>query len=249
MAPPHTPLPPAADPIRKTFDPWNSSATGHQRAENRGVAGSTAWRQSRTMKLAHQYEAGASGGKIVSDTVGEGSRDFEKDGRCENGDWASGASGLREKGWHDVRALSSFSVPRGNRKMSENSRGEQGQTNRSPLKPNPVPPLTVEAEAGEVAMQDRKSGQQTKKIFQNLCIYINGSTAPMVSDLHVKRLLAEHGAGISISLGRRSVTHVILGKPNGAGHQGAGGGLAAGKLQKEIKRVGGCGVKYVGVEW
>lgn len=247
MAPHHTPHPPAADPIRKTFDPWNSSATGHQRAENRGVAGSTAWRQSRTLKLAHQYEAGVSGGKIVSDTVGEGSRDFGKDGRCENGDWAPGASGLREKGWQDVRTLSSFSEPRGNRKTRENSRGEQGQSGRSPSKPNPVPSSTVEPEAG--ALQDRNSGHQTKKLFQNLCIYVNGSTAPMVSDLHVKRLLAEHGAGISISLGRRSVTHVILGKPNDAGHQGAGGGLAAGKLQKEIKRVGGCGVKYVGVEW
>lgn len=249
MAPPHAPLPPAANPIRKTFDPWNSSGTGHQRAENRGIAGSTAWRRSRTLKLACQYEAGVSGEEIVSDTVGEGSRDFGRDGRCENGDWAPGASGLRGKGWQDVWTLSSFSEPRGNRKMRENSRGEQGQTNRLSSKPNPVPSLTVEAEAEEGALQDQKPGQQTKKIFQNLCIYINGSTAPMVGDLYVKRLLAEHGAGISISLGRRSVTHVILGKPNGGGHQGAGGGLAAGKLQKEIKRVGGCGVKYVGVEW
>ena len=247
MAPPHTPLPPAADPIRKTFDPWNSSATGHQRAENRGLAGSTAWRQSRTLKLAHQYEAGVSGGKIVSDAVGEGSRG--KDGRCQNGDWALEALALREKGCQDVQTLSSFSESRGNRKMREISRGEQGQTNRLPSKPYPVPSSTVEAEAEEGALQEQNSGQQKKKIFQNLCIYINGSTAPMVSDLHVKRLLAEHGAGISISLGRRSVTHVILGKPNDAGHQGAGGGLAAGKLQKEIKRVGGCGVKYVGVEW
>ena len=249
MAPPHTPIPPAANPIRKTYDPWNSSATGHQRAENRGVAGSTAWRQSRTLKLAHQYKTGVSGGKIVSDTVGEGSRDFGKDGRCENGDWAPGASGLREKGWQDIRTLSSFLEPQVNRKRHENSRGEQGQTSRLPAKSNPVHSSTVKAEAEEGVLQDQKPGKQTKKIFQNLCIYINGSTAPMVSDLHVKRLLAEHGAAISISLGRRRVTHVILGKPNGAGHQGAGGGLAAGKLEKEIKRVGGCGVKYVGVEW
>lgn len=249
MAPPHAPLLPAANPIRKTFDPWNSSATGHQRAENRGVAGSTAWRQSRTLKLAHQYEAGVSGGKRVSDTVGDGSRDFGKDGRCENGDWVPGASGLREEGWQDVRTLSSLSKPQINRNMRENSRGEQGQTNVLPSKPNPVHSSPAKAESEEGALQDQKPGQQTKKIFQNLCIYINGSTAPMVSDLHVKRLLAEHGAGISISLGRRRVTHVILGKPNSAGNQGAGGGLAAGKLEREIKRVGGCGVKYVGVEW
>lgn len=30
---------------------------------------------------------------------------------------------------------------------------------------------------------------------------------------------------------------------------GAGGGLAGSKLDKEIKRVGGCAVRYVGVEW
>lgn len=138
---------------------------------------------------------------------------------------------------------------RSNRNMRENSRREQGQTNVLPSKPNPVHSSPAKAEAEEGALQDQKPGQQTKKIFQNLCIYINGSTAPMVSDLHVKRLLAEHGAGISISLGRRRVTHVILGKPNSAGNQGAGGGLAAGKLEREIKRVGGCGVKYVGVEW
>lgn len=249
MAPPHTPLLPTANTIRKTFDPWNSSATGHQRAEKRGVAGSTAWRQSRTLKLAHQYEAGVSGGKRVSDTVGDGSRDFGKDGRCENGDWVPGASGLREKGWQDIRTLSSLSKPQVNGNMHENSRGEQGQTNPLLSKPNPVHFSPAKAEAGEGALQEQKPGQQTKKIFQNLCIYINGSTAPMVSDLHVKRLLAEHGAGISISLGRRRVTHVILGKPNSAGNQGAGGGLAAGKLEREIKRVGGCGVKYVDVEW
>lgn len=249
MAPPHIPLLPTANTFRKTFDPWNSSGTGHQRAEIRGVARSTAWRQSRTLKLAHQYEAGASGGKRVSDTVGDGSRDFGKDGRCENGDWVPGASGLREKGWQDILTLFSPSKAHVNGNMHENSRGEQGQTNHLLSKPNPVHFSPAKAEVGEGALQEQKPGQQTKKIFQNLCIYINGSTAPMVSDLHVKRLLAEHGAGISISLGRRRVTHVILGKPSSAGNQGAGGGLAAGKLEREIKRVGGCGVKYVGVEW
>ncbi|KAI4168814.1 MAG: hypothetical protein LQ346_009031, partial [Caloplaca aetnensis] len=64
------------------------------------------------------------------------------------------------------------------------------------------------------------------------------------------QLLAENGARVSIALGRRTVTHVILGTPNaGAGAGGAGGGLAASKIQKEIQRVRGKGVKYVGVEW
>ena len=55
---------------------------------------------------------------------------------------------------------------------------------------------------------------------------------------------------MSIHLGRRQITHVILGKPCGSGESnGAGGGLAATKIQKEIKTIRGCGVKYVGVEW
>jgi hypothetical protein len=88
-------------------------------------------------------------------------------------------------------------------------------------------------------------------IFSGLVIYINGSTHPLISDHKLKHLLAENGARISIHLGRRQVTHVILGKPcdNTKAGSGAGGGLAASKIQKEIKRVGGCGIKYVGVEW
>lgn len=91
-------------------------------------------------------------------------------------------------------------------------------------------------------------------IFTSLTIYINGSTAPLVSDHRLKQLLSQHGANISIALARRSVTHVILGVPNTrnpmTGHgKGAGGGLAARKIQKEIETVKGKGVKYVRVEW
>ena len=102
-----------------------------------------------------------------------------------------------------------------------------------------MPVLKSEAET------DCTDGTQ---IFRDLCVYISGSTAPMVSDHKLKQLLAQHGARVSIALGRRTVTHVILGTPNGA-TGGAGGGLAGGKLEKEIRRVRGCGVKYVGVDW
>jgi len=87
-------------------------------------------------------------------------------------------------------------------------------------------------------------------IFDGLTIYINGSTAPSISDHKLKYILAEHGAKISIHLSRRQLTHVILGNPCGrAGSIGAGGGLAATKIQKEIKRTGGCGIRYVSVQW
>ncbi|KAL9099552.1 MAG: hypothetical protein Q9187_009481 [Circinaria calcarea] len=112
-------------------------------------------------------------------------------------------------------------------------------------------PTLLGSEMPNPENETEKSPRKRRKIFQNLTIYINGSTAPLVSDHKLKYLLVEHGARVSIGLGRRSVTHVILGTPNGSGGggKGAGGGLAGGKIQKEIKRVGGCGVKYVGVEW
>jgi hypothetical protein len=70
----------------------------------------------------------------------------------------------------------------------------------------------------------------------------------MVSDHKLKQLLATYGASHSIALGRRTVTHVILGKINAKG-VGAGGGLAASKIQKEITRTGGKAVKFVNAEW
>lgn len=94
---------------------------------------------------------------------------------------------------------------------------------------------------------DSSTKLQEKQIFEGLCFYVNGSTAPLVSDHKLKHLLSMHGAQHSIVLGRRTVTHVILGVVNGNG--GAGGGLAASKLQKEIARTRGKAVKYVTVEW
>lgn len=91
--------------------------------------------------------------------------------------------------------------------------------------------------------------ERKRGIFDGLVIYINGSTYPLISDHKLKQVLAENGAKLSFHLGRRQVTHVILGKPSETRGSGAGGGLAGSKLDKEIKRVGGCGVKYVGVEW
>ena len=100
MAPPNpnsnnnTNTPLAAKPTRTFFDPWNSSSTGHQRAENR-LAGSTSWRSSRNLKLSEQFASGAGGGRRVADTVGAGSEGFGEDGRLENGGWERGAKGLR----------------------------------------------------------------------------------------------------------------------------------------------------------
>ncbi|KAK4175604.1 hypothetical protein QBC36DRAFT_240814 [Triangularia setosa] len=83
-----------------------------------------------------------------------------------------------------------------------------------------------------------------KGVFDNLVIYINGSTYPVISDHKLKHLLASNGASVALHVAKKQVTHVILGKSNFAG-----GGLAAQKLQKEIKTIRGRGVKFVSVDW
>lgn len=102
----------------------------------------------------------------------------------------------------------------------------------------------------DMAPRPTSSGSTTKRIFANLTIYVNGSTYPLISDHKLKRLLVSNGANVTFALARRTATHVILGRPNSNRNgNGAGGGLAATKLQREIQRVGGKGVKFVGVEW
>ncbi|KAK4992873.1 hypothetical protein LTR50_000779 [Elasticomyces elasticus] len=241
------PAPVAAKPTRTLFDPWNSSSTGHQRAENR-LSGSTSWRDSRSLKLGEQFRAGHGGGKRLYDTVGAGSEGFGKDGRMENGGWERGARGLRKGGqlslWESMGAKSrKIGIARG---VDEK---EDVQT-EEPVKSEVV---TQDDEATRgTSLQDEEDNAPAiplpPQIFSNLTIYINGSTAPTISDHKLKRLLSAHGARLSIALGRRSVTHVILGHPNGSAG-GAGGGLSGSKMQKEIARVRGKGVKFVSGEW
>jgi hypothetical protein len=102
MPPPKSTVPPAAQPkFGDHFDAWNSSSTGHQRAENR-LGGSTGWRQSRSSKLSYQFKSGGTGGKHISDTVGAGSenwdgkakalitKDVREKAKCSVGDMLTG---------------------------------------------------------------------------------------------------------------------------------------------------------------
>jgi len=208
-AQPHHTVTTAAAPTRSTlFDPWNSSSTGHQRAENR-VSGSTSWRASRNLKLEEQYRGGLSGGKRVADT---GARDGQK--RLAEV-WAASKAGKKTC-----------------QRKEPPTRSDLGQERRQ----GPVRDL----QAGQLE-------SPAKPIFAGLCFYINGSTAPLVSDHKLKHFLASHGARHSIALGRRTVTHVILG--TSSTHGGAGGGLAATKMQKEMEKTGGKALKFVTAEW
>lgn len=271
------PPPTSAKPKRRFFDPWNSSSTGHQRADN-SLAGSTSWRESRSLKLSNQFAGGASGGARLADTVGAGSENFGKDGRLENGDWARGASGLREKG--QISVVEAFRVKKvgvkdtpvekEKVKLVVDEAQEQGlnlldipsaqphQEDFSQEQPSSYEDkLLREDSSPNEQAQEKKHDQDTgdittqklPQVFAGTCIYINGSTFPTISDHKLKHLLVTHGARLSIHLGRRSVTHVILGRPNASAVPGAGGGLAASKMQKEIAKMGGKNVKFVTAEW
>lgn len=273
------PAPHAAKPTKSIFDPFNSSATGHQRAENR-LSGSTSWRDSRNQKLRAQFSAGAGGGARVSDTVGAGSLDFGVDGRKENGGWEKGAKGLRCGGqlslWESMRVEKGADEEERSKKRVKVESGEDrpsvvvnpytpfrkqdGTVRESSwtsheISPSdllePIDPVASSPDDKQDTLDPTNPTTQpaTKppKIFTSLTFYINGSTAPHLSDHKLKHLLTLHGGTLSIALGRRTVTHVILGNPNTSG--GVGGGLAASKIQKEITSSKCKGVRFVTAEW
>ena len=170
------------------------------------------------------------------DTVGAGSKDFRRDGRKENGSWEKGAKGLREPGWRDIGVMIA--------KGAEEERETQKQRKQEENEEFPETQIGMV----DVIMTEEENKPKSKGVFYGLNFYINGSTAPLISDLKLKRVIAENAGRIAISLGRRSVSPVIVGRPNGL-RGGAGGGLSGSKIQKEIQRVRGCGVKFVSVEW
>lgn len=273
--------PVAAKPSKAIFDPFNSSATGHQRAENK-LSGSTSWRDSRHRKLHQQFSSGAGGGKRVSDSVGAGSEDFGLDGRTENGGFEKGAKGLRTGGQQSLWA--SMTVKKEGNDDSSERPAKRIKTEDSPAKPQPstivspftpfrredgkiretswtspsdlLEPIDLLPSSGESHTSIPKSEQLEEtvqalsppQIFSSLNFYINGSTYPL-SDHALKHMINSHGGNMSISLGRKTVTHVIIGKPNSSGNGGSGGGLAGSKIQKEITSMRGKGIKFISAEW
>ncbi|KAL2157338.1 hypothetical protein VTH06DRAFT_6156 [Thermothelomyces fergusii] len=244
----------------RTFDPWNSASTGHQRAETRGPPG---WRESRTTKMNSQFRAGNSGGERMADAVGVGSREFDQRlgvfvpkevrARALNSvaDMLRNPGSMRAVSKPPARGLSATSSVSRPAPAPEGALGKvRGDKDGAGLVPEEKPAVErkAEDEAREVEEEEEAKRARERKIFDGLVIFVNGSTYPLVSDHKLKHMLSEHGARVSLHLGRRQVTHVILGKPSGP-NGGAGGGLAGGKLEREIKRVGGCGIKFVGVEW
>lgn len=170
-----------------SFDPWNSSSTGHQRGETRPGTG---WRDSRNRRLNQQLR----GVQVPSDTSVPPSRTTT----------TSVVDMLRTPG------------------LMKKGDGD--------------------GDGREQQQQQRESRDGRGAIFAGTCIHVNGSTFPLVSDHRLKRIVTDNGGSMSLHLGRRKVTHVVLGTSTA-------GGLAAAKMEREIRRMGGCGVYFVGVEW
>ena len=221
------------------------------------------------MKMNSQLVAGNSGGQRIHDTVGEGSLDFDEKRRvfipkevrarakCSVADMlrrqGSRSGGAEKKGSPSPAASQSVDASRphssGSLTRAVSPAEKQGAgARREATVPDSAAAVVEDSRMDDRAADGDEPQSRKRKIFDNLVIYVNGSTHPIISDHKLKHLLAENGARMSFHLGRRQVTHVILGRPAAVGH-GAGGGLAGGKLEREIRRVGGCGIKYVGVEW
>ncbi|KAF9774597.1 hypothetical protein IL306_007364 [Fusarium sp. DS 682] len=216
----------AAEPQHATsFDPWNSSSTGHQRPESRLGTG---WRESRNRKLNSQFRSGSSGGERLSDTWGAGSEDYDENRKMLV------PKAVRERAQRSVKDML---VKSGKMRESLGAREETDGKREEAL----VESRKQEDEAQEAELSSRR-------MLDGAVIYVTGSTFPLISDLKLKQLVTEHGGQMSLHLGRRKVTHVIIGRPAG-GYSDAGGGLAGSKLEREIRRTAGCGVKFVGAEW
>ncbi|KAI0913840.1 BRCA1 C terminus domain-containing protein [Ustulina deusta] len=209
-----------------------------------------------------QFTGGAGGGKRVSDAVGEGSQNWdpkakalitpEMRSRARSSvlDMLANPGTMKPSSSSPMSASPSMLASASASASISNPDDPQQSTLRS-LGPN-----EMTAEERLVARRKeedaaREEAKQPRRIFDGVVVYLNGSTHPLISDHKLKHVLAEHGASMSSHLGRRKVTHVILGRPTAGayGSGGAGGGLAGGKLQREISKIGGPAVKFVGVQW
>lgn len=139
----------------------------------------------------------------------------------------------------------------GNRSLSPARDAKEMDKQKEKEEEKPQIEDTPQPESRSDASLDLKS---TSRIFAGVTIFINGSTLPQISEYKLKHLLASNGAKTSIYIARKTVTHVLVGQPNtgaasGTAVSGAGGGLAASKLQQEIARGGWKCVKVVSVDW
>ncbi|KAG5970749.1 hypothetical protein E4U55_001461 [Claviceps digitariae] len=245
-------LPDPATPRHRPFDPWNSSSTGHQRAETRPGTG---WRELRRRKLDVQF-----GGKPSA---------AAKESRLQDGHGyghgieTSSTSLLPRRSVVDLLRQPGLmkrqnNNPRGHDSLnkqhdldttpphsSNNEKGHAQNTYRTATRPSreTLDHHTPQDSSSSSSITTTSPPPPSKRgIFTGTSIYINGSTFPHISDHNLKHIITQHGGAMALHLGRRTVTHVVLGTTTG-------GALAGGKMEREVRRMRGCGVYFVGVEW
>ncbi|KAJ5571745.1 hypothetical protein N7535_005405 [Penicillium sp. DV-2018c] len=259
------------------FDTWQSPSTGHQRAgEGGSFLGSTSWRQARSDKLSRQYRSGdclptrQPAGSGRDKTPERNLVPGAFDGKCASqspprvsGEWAmvSGEVAARnELGVRNIRSFMSVNKRKASdgleREKKVEKKGRIGGGEETKKEEDPKCQVDYEESKSGSSCSAAKDLdlKSTSNIFAGVTVFVNGSTLPQISEYKLKHLLVGNGARTSIYMARKTVTHVIIGQPNtgtgnGAAVSGAGGGLAAGKLQQEIARGGWKGVKVVSVDW
>lgn len=278
MPPPPPSKPPPLPTNHLTFDTWNSSSTGHQIADPGSSRGNTSWRETRREKLTRQFGAGRGdctydidGGskgewvvtQIPAEVQKQQQKQQQRDIRSMFGvskpksipPSQSTISMMSKKGFE----ISSLSLKRDATSLDSHEKKKRIRIDHQDDNGNKIPDTNTDTES--ISRREHNASTSTSTIFSSLTIHINGQTTPTVSDHKLKHLLISHGANLSLHM-HRGVTHVILGEPNTPSFSsssiksgikvagaGAGGGLAAGKLQKEIQRGGWKGVKLVRVQW
>ncbi|OJZ84892.1 hypothetical protein ASPFODRAFT_33869 [Aspergillus luchuensis CBS 106.47] len=268
MPPPPPPKPPPLPTNHLTFDTWNSSSTGHQIADPGSSRGITSWRETRREKLTRQFGAGRGDCTYESDGEKEGewvvtqipAQLQKKENQQQQRDIRS-MFGVSKLNPHSTTGISSSSLKRDATSLDNHEQEEKEKRIRIDHQVdngNKITDTDTYTESISRRENNASTSTSTSTIFSSLTIHINGQTTPTVSDHKLKHLLILHGANLSLHM-HRGVTHVILGEPNtpsssssinsGIKEAGAGGGLAAGKLQKEIQRGGWKGVKLVRVQW
>ncbi|KAF2402406.1 hypothetical protein EJ06DRAFT_528517 [Trichodelitschia bisporula] len=209
-------------PSNTYFDAYNSSSTGHQLGD--GGSG-TAWRAVRTQQINLQFGGVTKGAKGKQRTL-----------------WEVG--GVQKRSTADTAeptAVTELSEP-----DRETPRPRPHLPPSDKLPPSDELPVSGQLPPSGQPAPSAQPPPPPKPLFRHVVFYINGSTAPLVSDHKLKQLIASHGGRVALGISK-SVTHVVLGTNSAAG--GVGGGLAAGKKQREIMRCRGAGKRFVGVEW
>ena len=257
----------------RIFDSWNSSSTGHQRAD--GKEQTTTWRDTRTDKLARQFQSGhcddSSGPSMAFDGTCGSSPDEQKGGEWR---WVDDEEAKRAKlGAMDIRSFMGISKRKApayeneieieGKKRRINTRDASAyapvSTSKSPTDRSSKPATSTSTStstsiststfpSNSISISTTDLTRPQSRILAGTTIYVNGSTMPQISDHRLKHLLVSHGARISTFMARKTVSHIIIGQP-GSTSSGAGGGLSARKLQQEIERGGWKGIKVVGVDW